>query len=95
MNVVLPPELQKRVNESLDRGEFASTDQFFSEAAELLLEARRGSGSPIPVDEHWNERLEAAIDEGQASGEALELCDHDWQEIERQGLRLMRARRKA
>ena len=51
MNVVLPPELERRVHESLDRGEFANPDEFFTQAAELLLEARHGDGSPIPVDE--------------------------------------------
>ena len=51
MNVALPPELEKRVHESLDRGEFANPDEFFRQAAELLLEFRHGDGSPIPVDQ--------------------------------------------
>ncbi len=95
MNVALPPELEKRVHESLDRGEFADPDEFFRQAAELLLEVRKGEGSPIPVDEGWNSRVEALIKEAQASGEATEMIERDWQEVERQGLALIRARKKA
>jgi len=94
MNVVLPPELEKRVHESVERGEFANPDEFFSQAAELLLEARQDD-SPILVDDHWNGRVEALLEEAQASGEATEMTERDWQEVERQGLALTRARKKA
>lgn len=95
MNVALPPELEKRVHESLDRGEFANPNDFFRQAAELLLEVRHGDGSPIPVDESWNGRVEALIDEAQASGQATEMTELDWQAVERQGIALLRARKKA
>jgi Arc/MetJ-type ribon-helix-helix transcriptional regulator len=95
MNVALPPELEKRVHESLDKGEFANPDEFFRQAAELLLDVRHGQGSPIPVDECWNGRVEALLKEAQASGEATEMTGRDWQEVERQGMALIRARKKA
>jgi Arc/MetJ-type ribon-helix-helix transcriptional regulator len=95
MNVALPPELEKRVHESLDKGEFANPDEFFRQAAELLLQVRHGGGSPIPLDECWDGRVEAAIQEAQASGEATEMAEHDWQDVERQGMALIRARKKA
>ena len=95
MNVALPPELERRVHESLDRGEFANPDEFFRQAAELLLEVRHGEGPPMPVDECWNGRVEALIKESQASGDATEMTEHDWQEVERQGMALLRARKKA
>jgi Arc/MetJ-type ribon-helix-helix transcriptional regulator len=95
MNVALPPELEKRVHESLDKGEFANPDEFFRQAAELLLEFRHGDGSPMPVDESWNGRVEALLKEAEASGEATEMTERDWQEVERQGIALMRARKKA
>ncbi|MGB7553301.1 MAG: hypothetical protein WBM04_02950 [Candidatus Korobacteraceae bacterium] len=95
MNVELPPELEKRVHESLDKGEFANPDEFFKQAAELLLDVRHGEGPPIPVDEGWDGRVEALIKESQASGEATEMTEHDWQEVERQGTALIRARKKA
>jgi Arc/MetJ-type ribon-helix-helix transcriptional regulator len=95
IKVVLPPELEKRVHESLDRGEFATPDEFFTQAAELLLEACHGDGSPIPVDGTWNARVETLLEEAKASGKATEMTDRDWQDVERQGLALMRARKKA
>ena len=94
MNVALPPELEKRVHESLDKGEFANPDEFFRQAAELLLEVRHGDGSPIPVDGCWQGHVEALIKEAQASGEATEMTERDWQEVQRQGIALMRARKK-
>ena len=94
MNVALPADLEKRVNESVERGEFASQDEFLQRAVELLLNLRHGAGSPIPVDEHWDNRVEALIEED-ASGEATEMTAHDWEEVEREGLALIEARKKA
>jgi Arc/MetJ-type ribon-helix-helix transcriptional regulator len=95
MNVVLPAELVKRVNETVERGEFTSRDKFFEEAAELLLCLRQGDGAPIPIDDHWGKRVDALVEEAQASGEATEMTEQDWAEVERTGLTLMRARKKA
>ena len=94
MNVALPAELEKRVCESVERGEFANRDEFFKQAAELLLDTRGSEGSPLPVDGSWEKRIEALIEEAQASGEALEMTVHDWANVERQGLALIRARKK-
>ena len=95
MNLALPADLEKRVNETVERGEFASREKFFEEAAELLLGIRQDDGQPVPVDEQWEKRVDAFIDEAQASGEATEMTDDDWANIERSGRRLMQARKKA
>jgi Arc/MetJ-type ribon-helix-helix transcriptional regulator len=95
INVALPADLEKRVNETVDRGEFASREKFFEEAAELLLGLREDNGRPVPVDAQWEKRVDAFIEEAQASGEATAMTDHDWAEVERVGLTLMRARKKA
>lgn len=95
INVALPADLEKRVDETVERGEFASREKFFEEAAELLLGLRNGDGSPVPVDAQWEKRVDAFMEEAQASGEATEMTDHDWAEVERAGLTLMRARKKA
>jgi Arc/MetJ-type ribon-helix-helix transcriptional regulator len=95
INVALPADLEKRVNETVERGEFASREKFFEEAAELLLGLRIDDGRPVPVDGHWEQGVDAFIEEAQASGEATEMKDQDWAEVERAGLTLMRARKKA
>jgi Arc/MetJ-type ribon-helix-helix transcriptional regulator len=95
MNVALPADLEKRVNESVKRGEFASQDEFLRRAVELLLDVRHTDGSPLPVDERWDNRVEALIEEAHASGEATEMTAHDWEEVERQGLALIEARKRA
>ncbi len=95
MNLTLTADLEKRVSESVARGDFASRDEFFREAAELLLDLHRDCGSPVAVDEHWENHVEAFIEEAQASGEATEMKSQDWEEVERQGLALIKARKKA
>ncbi len=40
------------------------------------------------------ELVEALIEESRASGEATEMTERDWQEVERQGIALMRVRKK-
>lgn len=95
MNFALPADLEKRVNETVARGEFASREEFFAEAAELLLNLRQIDWHPVPVDEHWEKRVDSLIVEAQASGEATEMSDRDWEEVERAGLTLWQARKKA
>jgi Arc/MetJ-type ribon-helix-helix transcriptional regulator len=84
MDIVLSPELERLVQESIARGEFSSRDEFFDQAARLLL--ARSVGEPIPVDERWDSHVEALVQEAEASGEAAEMTDGDWQDIESQGL---------
>ncbi len=94
MNVALPAELEKRVNDSVETGHFASPDEFFKEAAELMLDVCSSPGQPIPVDEHFDSRLETLLQEAQASGEPAEMTDQDWDDVERKGAALIRARKK-
>lgn len=95
MDVALPADLEKRVNETVARGEFSSREKFFEEAARLLLDVRQGEGRPVPVDGDWQQRVDAFVEEAQAGGEATEMTDRDWTEVERAGLALMHARKKA
>jgi len=95
MDVALPADLEKRVDETVERGEFASREKFFEEAARLLLGLRDSVGDPVPVDAHWEKRVDAFVEEAQASGQATQMTDDDWVKVERAGLTLMRARKKA
>ncbi|MGO8789525.1 MAG: hypothetical protein ACLQVL_19355 [Terriglobia bacterium] len=95
INVALSADLEKRVNETVRRGQFASREKFFEEAAELLLGLQVDDGRPVPVDGNWETRVDALIEEAQVSGEATEMKDQDWAEVGRAGLTLMRARKKA
>jgi len=94
MNVALPDEIEKRVDESVRRGEFANREQFFARAAQLLLDLGCNDGQPLAVDVEWEGRVEALVEEGQASGEPTEMTDAYWEEVERRGFLLMKARKK-
>ena len=75
MNVALPPELEKRVHESLDRGEFANPDEFFRQAAELLLEVRHSDGTPIPWMRAGTDVSRLSSKRPKQSGEATEMTE--------------------
>jgi len=93
MEVALPGELEKRIEEVIGRGEFSSRAEFLKEAAELLLDSM-GEAAPIPVDGEWEQRLETLMDESGTDGPPVEMTDRDWIEVERRGLALIRERKK-
>lgn len=95
MDITLPADLESRVNETVKSGEFASREEFFMEAAELLLGLRQQDLGPIAVGENWESCVDAFIEEAQASGEAKEMTERDWERLERAGLALLQARKKA
>ena len=94
MNVVLPADLEKLVNESVERGDFANRDEFFRAAAQILLDLRRGDNSPLTVSDLWGGQLEALIEEAHASGPPIEMTDRDWDDVERKGRAVIEARKK-
>ena len=91
MDITLPADLENRVNETVKSGEFTSREEFFVEAAELLLGLRQQDLGPITIGEKWESCVDTFIEEAQASGEATEMTDRDWEQVERAGLALLQA----
>lgn len=49
----------------------------------------------VALPPELEKRVETLLKEAQASGEATEMTEHDWQEVERLGMALLNAREKA
>ena len=97
MNVTLPDSLHEFIKTQVDSGRFSSADAFVEELVrtEAQILKRIGSGEPLPVDEHFDRRLDALLDEAAASGEGTEITPQDFDDMEREALELLRKRRSS
>lgn len=59
------------------------------------ISERVGRGEPIPLDEHFDRRLEALLDEAEKSGEYVEVTQEDFDAMEREALELVRKRKSS
>ncbi len=77
MTITLPPELEQRVQEKIELGEYDTPDAFVRTAVERLLMEEEAEIA-------FTEKL---LDEARASGDPIELTDEEWDEIEREAMR--------
>ena len=54
---------------------------------------RISRGEPLPIDEHFNRRLEALLDEAEASGDYISATKKEFDAMEREALELVRKRK--
>ena len=94
MNVTLSDSLREFIEHQATTRGYANADAFVEDLVRTESEmlARVNSGAPLPVDEHFSRRLEALLEEAEASGEALEMTGQDWADIRRDGLALLKSR---
>jgi Arc/MetJ-type ribon-helix-helix transcriptional regulator len=67
MNITLRPETQKRINESIRRGEFDSADAFVEQAVTFFLEYEDGE-----MDEAEFLEVTAAVEKGFEQADRVE-----------------------
>jgi Arc/MetJ-type ribon-helix-helix transcriptional regulator len=95
MNVTLPDSLKEFVEQKVNEGHYPSADAFVEDLvrteAELFERARRGE--PFPLDEHFDRRLEALLDESGRSGGYQQVTSEDFDAMEREGQELARTRK--
>lgn len=67
MKVNLPDSLKDFVDEQVHSGRFADSDAFVSELVqtEAAMFERIKSGDALPLDEHFDRRLEVLLDEAE------------------------------
>ncbi len=95
MNVTLSDSLREFVEKQAISGRYANADAFVEELVrtEAQLLERVNNGEPLPVDEHFERRFEALLDEGEASGDYVEINREEFDAMEREALELLRAHR--
>ena len=94
MNVTIPDSLRKFVEQQVSARGYPDADAFLADLvrAEVRILERVNHGEALPVDERFIPRLEALLDEAEASGEAVEMTSQDWDEIRVAGLAVLRSR---
>jgi antitoxin ParD1/3/4 len=94
MNVTIPDSLKPFVEEQVRSGRYVNADAFVAELvrteAELFDHIRRGE--PLPIDEHFDRRLEALLDEAEKSGDYVDVTKEDFDEVEREARDMARKR---
>jgi putative addiction module CopG family antidote len=85
MNVTLPESLKEFVEKQVKSGSYANPDAFVAELVRTEAEMfeRVSRGEPLPIDEHFDRRLETLLDEAEKSGEYLRSTEDDFDAMER------------
>lgn len=86
MNIHLPEDLEQFLHDTVQSGRYRSEDAAIAEAVRLLR--RRDQAYSAERD-----RVEALLIEGLDSGPSTPMTSDDWDEIEREGRRIIAARR--
>ena len=97
MNVNVPDSLKLFVDEQVNSGRYADPDTFVAELlqAEAAMFERIKRGEALPMDEHFDRRLEVLLDGAEKSGEYVTATEEDFDEMEREALELIREKRKS
>jgi putative addiction module CopG family antidote len=95
MNVTLPDTLKHFVDQQVSSGRFLTADAFVEDLlrTEAGMFERAGRGEPLPLDEHFDRRLEALLDEGERSGDYRQATPGDFDAMEREAQQLAQRRK--
>jgi putative addiction module CopG family antidote len=95
MNLTLSDSLKNFVDQQVSSGRFTTADAFVEDLlrTEAEIFERAGRGEPLPLDEHFNRRLEALLDEGEQSGDYRPVSSEDFDAMEREAQKAARNRK--
>ena len=63
--------------------------------AEAETFERVNRGEPLPVDEHFDRRLEPLLDDAEKSGDYIDVNKHEFEAMEREALNFLRERKSS
>jgi len=97
MKVNLPDSLKDFVDKQVNSGRYADPDAFVAELieTEAAIFERLKRGDVLPLDEHFNRRLEVLLDEAEKNGDYVSASKEDFDAMEREALELVRKRPKS
>jgi antitoxin ParD1/3/4 len=97
MNVTIPDSLKPFVEEQVRSGRYMNADAFVAELlrAESEMLHRVSHGEPLPIDEHFDRRMEALLDEAERSGDYVDVTKEDFDAMEREAQELVRKRKSS
>ncbi len=95
MKVTLPESLKEFIEKQLTSGRYTNPDTFVADLvrSEAEMFDRISRGEPFPIDEHFDRRLDALLDEAARSGDYVEATKEEFNAMEREALDLLRQRK--
>ena len=95
MTLTLPPELERRVASLVLQGAYASTEAVLIDALKALVreQEREQIDSLLEQNAINDKRIEQLLQEAEAGGGYAEMTPEDWEDIEREGLTIIKARK--
>ena len=97
MNINVPDSLENFVNEQVNSGRYADPDAFVAQLlqAEAAMFERIKRGETLPLDEHFDRRLEVLLDEAEKSGGYVTASKEDFDAMEREALELIQEKHRS
>jgi len=97
MILTLPPELEQHVNSLVLRGDYPNAEAVLVDAVKALVreQERQRIESLLEGNGIDGRRLEQLLQEAEDSGDYTEMTGQDWEDIEREGLAIVNARKSA
>jgi Arc/MetJ-type ribon-helix-helix transcriptional regulator len=94
MILTLPPELEHRINDLMVQGGYPNADAVLADAVESLVRERERLQVELALEAIGlsDVELETLLIEAESSGPHAEMTAHDWADIERDGMELLRLR---
>jgi Arc/MetJ-type ribon-helix-helix transcriptional regulator len=91
MDVSIPDSLTGFITSRVRSGGYPDADAFIADLVRSEAAVMEGvaSGESLPVDEHFDRRLEALLDEAAAGGDYVEAGRADFDELEREALAIL------
>jgi Arc/MetJ-type ribon-helix-helix transcriptional regulator len=91
MDVSIPDSLTGFIARRVRSGGYPNADAFITDLVRSEAAVMEGvvSGEALPVDEHFDRRLEALLDEAAASGDYVEAGQAGFDELEREALAIL------
>lgn len=86
MNVTIPDSLKNFVEKQVSSGRYKNAGAFVVDLVRTEAEMfeRLGRGEPLPIDEHFDRRLETLLDEAERSGGYVDVTREDFDAMERE-----------
>jgi len=97
MTLSIPPELEQHINSLVLRGEYPNAEAVLVDAVKALVreKERERIESVLEANGIDERRLEQLLQEAEDSGDYTEMTTKDWEDIEREGLAILNARKSA
>ena len=95
MNISLPDSLKAFIEKQVQSGRYQSPSAYVETLIREDAQRQGKAGEALPVDSHFEERIAALLQEAEDSGEPEEVTPEVWEDIDREAMTILIARKSA